>query len=507
MNRTVKIENGLVRGAASSHPLVTAFKGIPFAAPPVGRNRWRVPQPAEDWDGVRDCYTFAPAAMQQRPHADFENMYIREFYVDPDFEQSEDCLYLNVWTPSVHFDDKLPVIVWYHGGGMQGGYTSEMEFTGEHMARRGVVFVSIAYRLGVFGYLAHSEITAEGKANGEGYANFGLHDQRAGLMWVKRNIAAFGGDPDQITISGQSAGGRSVLFHSMTPYTKPGDFQRIISQSGVGIPYFGYDYPQLERAELEGEKLFAALGVKTLAEARQVDAETLRIAGVKHTGARWGVCVDGDFIPQHPCMLLAQGMFVKVPTLCGCTQKDANWLDGCENTDALAEKMKKLFPNRSEKILGLCAAAGEGMQAQLAQCNVNVHRFGYELLARRLADFGVDAYLYFFDSDMPGDDHGAFHSSELWFVFETLQLCWRPFEGRHYELARKVCNYWSNFVKNGNPNGLDQDGTAMPVWKHYTEAEPYVMHLSGIPHMETEKQPEAVYEMLDEASDSLWRNK
>ncbi len=504
MKRIVKTENGFVRGAASSYPLVTVFKGIPFAAPPVGENRWRVPQPAKSWDGVRDCYTFAPAAMQQRPHTDFENMYIREFYVDPDFEQSEDCLYLNVWTPSVHFDDSLPVIVWYHGGGMQGGYTSEMEFTGEHMAKRGVVFVSIAYRLGVFGFLAHSEITAEGKANGEGYANFALHDQRAGLTWVKRNIAAFGGDPDNITICGQSAGGRSVLFHSMTPYTKPGDFHRVISQSGAGIPYFGYNYPPLERVEAEGAEFFASLGVKSLAEARQVDAETLRIAGVKYTAAHWGVCVDGDFIPEHPRTLLSEGKFLKVPMLFGCTQKDANWLHSCKDKQMLIEKVQSCFPDRAEEILALCAQAGNDLQSQLAQCNVNVHRFGYELLARRLADFGKDAYLYVFDSDMPGDDHGAFHSAELWFVFETLQLCWRPFEGRHYELARKVCNYWTNFVKNGNPNGLDQDGTPMPEWGSYTQEKPYAMHLSGIPHMETEKQPQAVYQMLEEACHTLW---
>ena len=504
MNRIVKTENGFVRGAASSYPLVTAFKGIPFAAPPVGKNRWRVPQPAANWEGIRDCYTFAPAAMQQRPHADFENMYIREFYVDPDFEQSEDCLYLNVWTPSVHFNDRLPVIVWYHGGGMQGGYTSEMEFTGEHMAKRGVVFVSIAYRLGVFGYLAHPEITAEGKANGEGYANFGLHDQRAGLTWVKRNIAAFGGDPDAITISGQSAGGRSVLFHSMTPYTKPGDFHRVISQSGVGIPYFGYDYPELSRAEEEGGRFFASLGVENLDQARQIDAETLRIAGVRYTGMRWGVCVDGDFIPEHPCTLLAEGKFQKVPMLCGCTQKDAQWLAGCGDANTLAGRIHQHFPIRTEKILALCREAGEDLEAQIAQCNVNIHRFGYELLARRLADFNEDTYLYFFDSDMPGDEHGAFHSAELWFVFETLQLCWRPFEGRHYELARKVCNYWTNFVKNGNPNGLDHDAAAMPVWRPYTQAEPFVMHLSDVPHMETQKQPQAVYEMLDEACAALW---
>jgi len=505
MNRTVRTENGLVRGAASSYPTVSVFKGIPFAAAPVGDLRWRAPQPASNWEGVRDCYVYAPAAMQQRPYADFENMYIREFWHDPDFEQSEDCLYLNVWTPSVKFDDKLPVVIWIHGGGMQCGYTSEMEFTGEHMANRGVVFVSIAYRVGVFGYLAHPEITAEGKEAGQGYANFGLQDQQAAIQWVRRNIAAFCGDPENIAIFGQSAGGRSVLFQSMTPYNKPGDFKRVITQSGGGIPYLGYNYPLLEEVEADGVKFFESLGVNTLAEARAIDAETLRIAGVKYTDARWGVCIDGDFIPDHPRNLLAEGKFQKVPMMCGYTANDMGGQPKFESREALAAYLDRMYPEKKEEILALCAEAGDDMEAQSAACALNGQRLGNELLAKRLTDLGLDAYLYCFDSDMPGDDAGAFHSSELWFVFETLQLCWRPFEGRHFDLARKICNYWTNFLKSGNPNGLDKNGTAMPTWEKYSEEAPYAMRLSDVPHMETEKQPEAVQLMFQEATEKLWR--
>lgn len=508
MNRTVKTENGLVRGLAAGYTTITSFKGIPFAAPPVGDLRWRVPQPAENWEGVRDCYTFAPACMQQRNHKDFENMWIREFYIDDDVEMSEDCLYLNVWTPSKTFDDKLPVVVWYYGGGMQSGYTSEMEFNGEFMARRGVVFVSVAYRVNVFGYLAHPEITAEGKANGEGYANFGLHDQRAATAWVRRNIAAFGGDPEKITIMGQSAGGRSVLFHATSRYTEKGDFARIISQSGGGIPFSSnhYNYPTLEEVEENGVKFFEHLGVKNLAEARKVDAETLRQAGLSFKGIRWGVAVDRDFVPDHPLKLLTGGKFQQVPIMCGYVGQDMGGMQAFKNEDEIHAYLADLFGEDGEKIFDLAKKDSADFAELNDKICVNGQRFGNELLAKRVYDCGLPAYLYCFDSDMPGDDNvGAFHSSELWFTFETLRFCWRPFEGRHYDLARKVCNYWTNFIKSGDPNGNDHDGTPMPRWEKYTEDAPYGMYLAGIPHMKEEKPAPVEDAMLSLSADKLWR--
>ena len=497
MNRTVRTENGLVRGAAAGIPTITAFKGIPFAAPPVGANRWRVPQPVKDWEGVRECYTFAPAAMQQRPYADFENMYIKEFWNDPDFDQSEDCLYLNIWTPAKTYDEKLPVAIWYYGGGMQCGYTSEMEFDGQYIASRGVVFVSIAYRVGVFGYLAHPEITAQGKANGQGFANFGLHDQNAGLKWVKRNIAAFGGDPDSITIFGQSAGGRSVLFQSMTPYNKPGDITRVITQSGGGIPLQGYSYPTLAEAEKAGEAFFESIGVMTLDEARAIDAEKLRKLGVDYKGTRWGVCIDGDFVPDHPRNLLAKGKFLHVPMMCGYTKDDMGGSPKFENKDMLRAYLDRLFGADADKILSVAEKESADFEGAAKACAINGQRLGNELLAKKLVSLGLDAYFYCFDSDMPGDDAGAFHSSELWFVFQTLAYCWRPFEGRHFELARMVCNYWTNFMKTGDPNGLDKNGKPMPTWEKYSEEKPFAMRLHAVPEMETEKPSKAVEAMFE----------
>ncbi|MFY9393281.1 MAG: carboxylesterase family protein, partial [Halanaerobiales bacterium] len=234
MLRVVEVENGVVQGLPAADPRITSFKGIPFAAAPVGENRWRTPQPAEDWEGVLEAFQFAPIGMQARPGVDKDNIYSREWHVDPDIPMSEDCLYLNVWTPATSADEKLPVFVWFFGGGLQVGYTSEMEFDGERIARRGVVVVTANYRLNVFGFLCHPEITAEAP---EAPANFGHLDQQYAIQWVKRNIAAFGGDPDNITIGGQSAGGGSVLAQLTSPQNE-GAFQRAIIQSGVFAPLY-----------------------------------------------------------------------------------------------------------------------------------------------------------------------------------------------------------------------------------------------------------------------------
>ncbi len=229
MLRRVAVENGLVEGLPAADPRITSFKGIPFAAPPVGKNRWKAPQPPENWDGVLFAYKFAPISMQHIPGEDPENIYTREWNVDTSIKMDEDSLHLNVWTPAKSADEKLPVFVWYFGGALHEGNTSEMEFDGERIARRGVVVVTVNYRLNVFGFLCHPEITAE---NPEAPANFGHLDQQFGTRWVQRNIAAFGGDPCNITIGGQSAGGVSVMAQVTSPQNA-GLFQKAIVDSGL----------------------------------------------------------------------------------------------------------------------------------------------------------------------------------------------------------------------------------------------------------------------------------
>ena len=503
MLRVTRTENGAVRGLPAADPLITVYKGIPFAAPPVGKNRWRVPQPAEDWEGVRDCYTSAPAALQQIPLVDFDNMYVKEFW-SAGLDMSEDCLYLNVWTPAKSTEERLPVMVWIHGGGMQCGYTFEPEFDGTQIARRGVVFVSIPYRVSALGFLAHPELTAE--TGGIGCTNFGLYDQKAALEWVKRNIANFGGDPDCITIFGQSAGGRSVLFQLTTPLNTPGLFHRAIDQSGGGIgPGRMSRYPSLADAERLGEEFFEYLGVKTLAEARALPGETIRHAGVEFCKKYfWSVAIDGHFVPDDPNGRLVRGERLPVPLLCGYTRDDMGAIPLGETTAEFEAMVRERFPARAEEIIRLSGSASCDMAEVRKNCGMKGQRFPMELLAMRSADAQLPAYVYEFDVDMPGDDAGAFHSSELWFVFETLGLSWRPFTGVHYDLARQMCNYWTNFAKNGDPNGIDADGTPMPKWECYTKDVQRKIRFEKVPAMDGDAQP-AVRAMLDCTAEELWR--
>ncbi len=504
MLRVTRTENGMVRGLPCADPLITVYRGVPFAAPPVGKNRWRVPQPAENWEGVRDCYTFAPAALQQIPGVDFQNMYVKEFW-SAGFPQSEDCLYLNIWTPARTPADRLPVMVWIYGGGMQCGYTFEPEFDGVGIARRGVLLVTIPYRVGALGFLAHPELTAE--TGGAGCTNFGLYDQKAALEWVKRNIENFGGDPDNITIFGQSAGGRSVLFQLTTPLNAPGLFHRAVNQSGGGIGGGAMrSYPALSEAEEAGRAFFDYLGVKTLAQARALPGETVRRKGVEFCEKfRWGVSIDGHFVPDDPNARLAAGQRLPVPLLCGYTKDDLGAFS-LGNTVAEFEEMVRVrFPERAEEILRLADAESGDMARVRENISLNGQRFGLELLAMRAADSGLPAYFYEFAAHMPGDDNGAFHSAELWFVFETLGVAWRPFTGRHYELAAQMCSYWTNFAKTGDPNGTDRCGAPLPRWEPYTAASPRPMGLreTGVA-MEDPASP-AVRAMLDCAAGQLWR--
>ena len=240
MLRIVDTKYGKIKGLPAADPRITSFKGIPFAAPPVGKNRWRAPQECEKWDGILNAFEFAPISVQNRPGLGTD-IYCREWHVDPGVEISEDCLYLNVWTPAKSTDEKLPVLVWYFGGGLQWGYPSEMEFDGERLAKRGIIVVSVNYRLNVFGFLSHPEITKE---NPKAPTNFGYLDQQSGTRWVKENIASFGGDPDNITIAGQSAGGGSVMGQLVNLENK-GLFNKAMIMSGViGSPYRESEFPK-----------------------------------------------------------------------------------------------------------------------------------------------------------------------------------------------------------------------------------------------------------------------
>jgi len=496
--REVKVENGLVRGLPAADPRITSFKGIPFAAPPVGENRWRAPQPAADWEGVFLAHDFAPISMQAKTVIDEKNIYTREWSVDPGIAMDEDCLYLNVWTPARSPDEKLPVYVWYFGGGLQVGHTAEMEFDGERIARRGIVVVTINYRLNAFGFLCHPEITAESP---EAPANFGHLDQQFATKWVKRNIEAFGGDPDNITIGGQSAGGGSVMSQLTSPQND-GLFQRAIVESGVVTRlYPGNRMPgvrnRLAEAEQEGVKFFDFLGVSSLAEARKLDAEYLRDKALEYRGF-WGTVVDDKFCIGNAFDRFIENERWMVPVMWGHTSSEFFSVPHVQTTDELRELAVEMFGEDADQFLELVQAESKSIDEAKKNAAVSGIEYAIRVAGQANSDTGANTPLYYynFDAEIPGwDNPGTFHSVDLWFFFETLAKCWRPFVGKHYDLARQMCNYWANFIKTGDPNGKDATGEDMPRWEPYTADAPYGM-LFGDQAEFVKEQPSELMQFL-----------
>ncbi|OZG62646.1 carboxylesterase [Bifidobacterium lemurum] len=451
--RLVRTGCGPVEGLAESDPCVTVFRGVPFAAPPVGNLRWKPPQPVSPWREVRCAHTFAPMAMQ--PLGSPDDFYGKEWQMDADAPMSEDCLYLNIWTPSLRgVGDQtrvvptanakgLPVMVWIHGGAFQCGSVAEKEFDGYQLARRGVVVVSLAYRLNVFGFFSHADLEMEVRDErlGDACANFGFLDQRMGIQWVHDNIAAFGGDPANITVFGQSAGGASVLAQMCSPMRR-GLFDRAIIQSSGGVGVFNAHIWSLEEAQRNGERFLRHLGVGSLDEARAIPARDVLAAAESLSSPEgsnggwpmvenWIPCVDGRFLTDQYAKTIESGACVDVDLLFGNTTNEFN-----EERD------------------GVFVAAGEEGNRELGRLWVEAG--------------GKEPFYYRFDVPMPGDDAGAFHSSDLWFSFGTLSKCWRPFVGWHYDLARMMCSYWANFALSGDPNGSDMDGDPLPQWEKST---------------------------------------
>ncbi len=471
MLREVTTKYGKIKGLPAADPRITSFKGIPFAKPPVGDLRWRAPQKPDSWDGVLEAYTFAPISVQDRP-AVGTDIYCREWHVDPDVEISEDCLYLNVWTPAKKTDEKLPVLVWYFGGGLQWGYPSEMEFDGERLARRGVIVVTVNYRLNIFGFFAQNDLI---ERNPNESSNFGYLDQQAGTRWVKENIAAFGGDPENITIAGQSAGGGSVMSQ-ITNLENEGLFNKAIVLSGIICsPYFEAGIPapmNKEEACKWSEGFFELLGVKTIDEARKIDKDTIlgKYNEYVATHPRLFGITDGVFIKDDPVKRALNGQILDIPIMAGNTADEfLNFIDVKDDVE-LADKAKNIYGTDAEVFLKYPEVK------EFKQDNHYGVISGIELSVKALFEARKkngsknDFYYYRFNTDIPGDDHpGNFHSCDLWFFFETLAKCSRAYVGHHYDLARQMANYFTNFIKCGNPNGLDADMTPMPLWMPYTE--------------------------------------
>ena len=444
MLRVVKTKQGIVEGIPAADPRITAFKSVPFAKAPVGDLRFAPPQAAEPWEGIRQCYKFPPIPVQPSPNRNPppEDVYSREWSVDPDIPVSEDCLYLNIWTPAKTGSEKLPVYFWIFGGGWQVGHTAEMEFDGERIARRGIVVVTVNYRVNLFGFTCHPELTKEYP---ETPANMGLQDQQAGMKWVYENIEAFGGDKDNITIGGQSAGAGSVLFHIANDESRK-YFKRAVVESGLiyNPAYELFPKKSVAEAEKTGEEFFKFCGCNSLAEARKLTTEKLRQKWVEwgsfdKSVASWTPIFDEKFNKGHLYDVVKDGKCTPCPIFTGFTT-DEFIFDGLPVVEMGIRKLMK-----EEEKRGL----------------------------------NIENYCYKFDVPIPGWDHpGKFHSVDLWFFFETLAKCWRPFKGLHYDVARQMCDYLCNFIKNGNPNGKDLCGEPLPEWTPFKSEESNFMEFT-----------------------------
>ena len=415
---TIKVEGGMIQGVPSTASDVTVFRGIPYAAPPVGNLRWKLPQPVVKWKGVKKADTFSNICWQ--PGNAVGTFYGNEFYWKENTVQSEDCLYLNVWTPSDavgNKERKLPVAFWVHGGAYFNGYGHEITMDGDAWAKRGVILVTINYRLGIFGFMTHPLLTAESPHGVSG--NYGILDQIAALKWVHNNIAQFGGDPDNITILGQSAGAGSVKTLVSSPLTD-GLISKAIIQSGGGVNERAANAPQVNQMEILGnawKTLFDWAGYDTLEKMRAASTDEIFGLSARYTaetGERLQLGtrpIEDGYVSKESFDAAALGGRIKdIPYMIGFTRDDMG-----SNGPAV------------DKFCELRYAAGEPA-------------YGYQF-AHALPDDEAGSH----------DMKGAFHSSELWFMFKSLDRSDRPFTQADWDLAEHVINCWSNFVKTGDP--------------------------------------------------------
>lgn len=456
----VRIEDGLVQGTFEDG--LTIYRGIPFATPPVGDLRWRAPLPAAKWDGVRQATRFAPIPVQG----------------DKGFE---DCLYLNVWTPAKSTTDHLPVMVYIYGGGFAGGSSSDPWYSGEKLAKKGVVEVNIAYRVGPLGFLAHPELSAETTNHVSG--NYGILDQIAALKWVKKNIAAFGGDPQKVTIFGESAGAISVSILCASPLAK-GLFEGAISESGgsFGPPrpttYPGENMKRLADAERDGEAYMKSAGASSIAELRKLAPDKLP------EGRGWPI-IDGWVIPDDQHKLYEAGKYNDVPVLIGYNSDEGasfwppktsqDYISGVEKRyGKFADDLIKAYP------------AGSNSVPKTARDLTRDAAFGWQtwswaLLQSRTGKSKV--FYYYFDQHpnypegSPKAGYGSPHAQEVSYVFQHLNPDSPETTRSDLAISDAMSTYWVNFAKQSDPNGK-----GLPTWPAFSEQNPQVMYFQQTPH-------------------------
>lgn len=461
---SISVEGGLVSGTIDSSGQVKIFKGIPFAAPPVGDLRWKAPQPVLPWEGVKACLDNPPAPMQNPPVPFFA--WSEEFLI-PKEPISEDCLYLNIWTAAEKADEKRPVMVWIYGGGFNSGGNSVPLYDGTDLAKEGIVVVNLNYRVGMLGFFVHPDLSAESPDQTSG--NYGILDQIAALEWVKKNIAQFGGDPDNVTIAGQSAGAFSVNALVVSPKAK-GLFHKAIAQSGGMFTRGTGLVSGLKGAEERGKMLTDTLGI-TLADLRQLPADSL----IKIPG-RFGTTIDGKVIPNVR-ESFENGTFSDVPLLTGWNADDRVSGNPPTTPEEFKANAKKQYGGRAGEYLELFPADSPEVLAETQNMMGGLF-FGLQnyTWAKKQTEKGQkDAYMYYFTRIPPGEpNYGAFHSAEFSYALHTLRNWNRPFEQTDYDLEKTMSAYWVNFVKTGNPNG-----EGLPDWPVFDPENPMVNELGA----------------------------
>jgi para-nitrobenzyl esterase len=495
----VRTDAGMVEGTASVDGKVRIFKGIPFAAPPVGALRWKAPQPVPSWTGVRQATEFGARCMQG---GIFNDMVFR------DNGPSEDCLYLNVWTPATSSRARLPVMVWIYGGGYQAGSSSGPHQDGENLAKKGVVVVNMNYRLGVFGFFSHPDLTRESDHHASG--NYGLLDQVAALHWVRRNIAAFGGAPGKVTIFGESAGSFSVSALMASPLAQ-GLFQRAIGESGA-LFSATLDLQPLARTEEVDGKFADSLGAHSLEALRAMPAQELLDAAMKQRerlkehAIRFRPNIDGYLLPESVSAIFARSRQSPVPLLAGWNADEGHYpaiLGEAEPTvQNYMARMHTLFGDKADALLKLYPAGTDEQAKRSAQDLAGDQFTAYSTwkwIEMQAATGKSPVYRYQFDDAPPpsaaqrtGPPLGAYHSAEVAFVFETLAPDERPWRPEDKKLSDLMSSYWVNFARTGDPNG-----PGLPRWPAYRRQSGYeVMHLTASPYPAPDEH-RARYKFLD----------
>jgi len=466
----VQVEQGIINGTIVED--VLTFKGIPYAEAPINELRWRAPKPKTPWQETLDCTKFGPSPMQTPPQAFF--MWSEEFLI-PAAPISEDCLYLNVWTTAKTTDDKKAVMVWINGGGFTSGSGSVPIYDGSELAKKDVVYVSINYREGVFGFLAHPELTAESPNNTSG--NYGLLDQIAALKWVKANIENFGGDPNNITIAGQSAGSMSVSYLIASPLAK-GLFQKAIPQSGAGIlplaPTSSSAFANtLSTAEKNGLAIAKQFEVSSLKELRTLPAEKLLTASV-----RLAPNIDGYVMPKSPAELFKAGENNPVALLTGWNENEGLAYGPPPTRDSFKESLKSNYGALSDDMIRLYPSSSEEELKTSVADLARDQLFGSQnyTLAQIMASQNQPVYVYRFTRDVPAEGayigFKAFHTAEVPYALATLDKVNRPWKESDRQLSEQMSTYWTNFAKTGNPNGEH-----LPNWKSFDSKNHQVMYL------------------------------